>query len=410
MKRFLIVLASVAVLAGTAAKAQTSDLKFKPYGFIRNYAFFDSRATKSLSEDAFFFIPLDKVVNPVSGNDLNAVSSYNFLAITTRLGLDVTGYEIAGVKMNGKIEGDFYSMNGAVGVFRMRQAFVKLDWGASNLLIGQAWHPMAADMAHTIALETAAPFTPFSRSAQLQYNYNANDALTLTAALIQQMQYKSAGPDGSSNKYQRHAFPEIYLGLSYKNEGFLGRVGVDILNIRPHYGYEALSGKKYDELLTTVSPFAYIQYTNGDFQLKAKTILAQAGEHMQLNGGYAVSGIKNDGISCEYTPFKSSVSFVSAQYKLSDNWTLLGMLGLHKGLGTSKDIVGPVYFSGNGFANIDSMVRFTPTIQYTLGRFQFALEYDYTTVSYGDLRDNGKVENRHSVANNRILTMVKFNL
>ena len=33
---------------------------FKPYGFIRSYAFFDSRATKSLAEDMFFFIPLDE--------------------------------------------------------------------------------------------------------------------------------------------------------------------------------------------------------------------------------------------------------------------------------------------------------------------------------------------------------------
>ena len=418
MKKLAILLAAGALFLGTAVSAQdeVKDYHFKPYGFIRNYAFFDSRATKSLTEDMFFFLPLDE--NVVGGNDVNAVSSYNFQAITTRLGLDVLGYEINGVKMGGKIEGDFYCLSGTVGVFRMRQAYMTLGWDKSSLLIGQTWHPMAADMAHCINLETAAPFSPFNRSAQIQYNLNIGGGVSFTGALIENMQYISNGPDGKTNKYQRHAIPEIYAGLSFKKGGFLGRAGVDILTLRPHYGYESKTGKKYDEWFMSYSPFLYLQYTAGDFQIKAKTTYGQAADNMQMNSGYAVCGIKADGISAEYTPFQNWTSFLSAQYKLSPRWTLMGMAGYHKNLGTIEAIydgndngkMDDYYFSSNGFANIDSIIRFTPTVMYTLGRFQFAVEYDFTTAAYGTLDHYGMVSDAHNVTNHRILTMVKFNL
>lgn len=402
---------------GSSLLAQESKITLKPYGFVRSFAFFDSRATKSLAEDMFFFIPLDEDIAP-NGNDRNAVSSYNFQAISTRLGVDLTGYQVGNTRINGKIEGDFYCLNssGNTGTFRMRQAYVNFLWddrGDSgnvdvSLKVGQGWHPMAADMAHTIALETAAPFTPFSRLAQALLDVTFDNKVILTAGLFQQLQYRSNGPAGSTNKYQRHAVPELYVGLSYKDGGFLGRVGVDILSIRPQYGYST-AGIKYNDWLTTVSPFVYLQYTKGDFQLKAKSILAQAGEHMQLNSGYAATGFQSDGVSMDYTPIKSSVSFVSFQY--GKTWQVLGMLGYQKNLGTSEDVLlDHVYFSGNGYKNINQMVRFTPTVSYTVGKLQMALEYDITTVQYGsNLSARVLPQNDlHWVTNNRILALMKF--
>lgn len=418
MKKSLAITSSLLLLllGGYSLKAQEQKATLKPYGFFRSYAFFDSRATKSLTEDMFFFVPLDSKV--VGGNDVNAVSSFNYQAITTRVGLDVTGYKIGQTAISGKVEADFYCLNssGNTGTLRMRQAYVDLAWNGRGdkgttdmtLRIGQAWHPLAADMAHGINLETAAPFSPFNRSAQLMFGATFSGKTTLNAGLLQQLQYRSNGPAGSTNKYQRHAVPELYLGLSYKDGGFLGRVGVDVLSIRPQYGYDA-NGKKYDEWLTTVTPFIYLQYTKGLFQVKAKSVLAQAGEHMQLNGGYAATSFKSDGISYEYAPIRSSVNFVSFQY--GKQWQVLGMIGYQRNLGTATDIMtDKIYFSGNGFSNILQMVRFTPTVAYNLGKFQFALEYDYTTVQYGSNLSRRALaqDNLHWVGNSRILSMVKF--
>ena len=412
MKRISILIAAAALFAGTAVTAQeTTSPKFKPYGFIRNYAFVDTRATKSLAEDIFFFIPLDEKI--VNGQDVNAVSSFNFQAISTRLGLDISGYQVGNTKIGGKIEADFYCLNsgGNTGTLRMRQAYVDLIWEGSSLRIGQAWHPLAADLVHGINLETGAPFTPFNRSAQIMYNLTFSKNAALQTGFIQQLQYRSAGPDGSSNKYQRHAFPEFYVGMNFNAGPFLWRVGADVLGIRPRYGYSA-EGRKYDELLTTLNLFTFFQYTKGMVQVKAKSVLAQAGEHMQLNGGYAVTGLKSDGFSREYAPINSSVSFVSVS--VGKKIQGLGMIGYQKNLGMSRAYdhnVGGVYFSGNGYSNINQMVRFTPTVMYNLGKMQFALEYDMTMVQYAKelneyLLPTGGL---HWVANNRLLLMAKFN-
>ena len=418
MKKIAIALTAALAMTPAVLSAQESASHFKAYGFIRNYAFVDTRATKSLSEDMFFFIPLDEKV--VGDQDVNAVSSFNYQAITTRLGLDIVGYEFGGTKVTGKVEGDFYCLNSGnnTGIFRMRQAYIDLLWDKRghdgnvdySLRIGQGWHPLAADMAHTIALETGAPFSPFNRSAQVMFGATFSKSFTLNAGLLQQFQYRSAGPDGASNVYQRHAVPEFYAGLTYTSGGFLGRAGVSVLSIRPHYGYDA-SGKKYDEWLTTFNPFVYLQYTKGAFQVKAKSVYAQAGEHMQLNGGYAVTGLKDDGISNEYTPINSSVSFVSVQY--GKTWQVLGMVGYQKNLGTLKeisDLKNGVFFSGNGFRNINQMFRVSPTVAYNLGKVQFALEYNFTAVEYGDAPDKffDVTENLHWVGNHRILAMAKF--
>ena len=53
-------------------------------------------------------MPKDQKLN-AAGEDANAISSFRFAALTSRLGLDVTGYEVGGYKIGAKIETDFYS-------------------------------------------------------------------------------------------------------------------------------------------------------------------------------------------------------------------------------------------------------------------------------------------------------------
>ena len=439
MKKSLLPVFFLLALSAGAFAQEAPKQHFKPYGFIRSYVTYDTRSTKSLSEDLFFFVPLDK--NMENGVDLNSTGIFNYQAISTRLGLDILGYKVGNTGIEGKIEADFYclSSGGNIGTLRLRQAYVKLLWGEKdgfnhNLLIGQSWHPLAADLANTIALETGAPFSPFNRSAQIMYNANFASGLSLTAGLVEQMQYRSSGPAGGSNKYQRNAIlPEIYAGISFRRGGFLGRAGVSVLSIRPFYGFETITvGEdadvkeitiKHSDWLTTFNPFLFLQYTGKNFQVKAKAVYAQAGEHMQLNGGYAATALKADGLSYEYTPTRSVAGFVSGQGTFG-KIQIIGMLGYQRNLGLEggKQMLSDelYFYSGNGFKNAKQMVRVTPTFAYNIGKLQLAVEYNFTAVQYGGNSD-GKVKlgddfnldgsvaaSRHWVANNRILLMAKF--
>ena len=427
------IITSIAALAlCTTLAAQETKPKISLYGFIRNYYAFDTRESVAGTEDLFYYLPKDE--NMKDDVDLNEQGSFRFAAITSRVGLNVTGYEYNGLKFGAKIETDFYNgLTGATGtaVLRLRQAFVtvgKNDW---LVTAGQAWHPMAADMPDVFSLNTGAPFGPFSRTPQVKFDYNFTDALSLTASAIWQMQYVSAGPSGASANYIKDACtPEVYLGLNYKSGGLLLRAGVNALSIKPRANNGTV---KVDDRITTVSPFFFGQYKNGLFSAKVKTVFAEAGEHVNLNGGYGISGVKSDGVSYEYTPTRNSSTWASFMYGKKTQWILFA--GYVKNFGTKDDLYGAkngyapaanLYFSKNSFSNMNQMYRLTPTVIHNIGKFAIGLEYELTSVQYGDYKTvektvdgktvkekyigvNGLAEdNLHWITNHRIQALVKF--
>ena len=82
MKKSILTIA--AVCFALCGFAQEKKITFKPYGFIRNYAAFDSRANLSSNSDQFNMIPQDEKLNSY-GDDLNEKPDILLLSITTRL-------------------------------------------------------------------------------------------------------------------------------------------------------------------------------------------------------------------------------------------------------------------------------------------------------------------------------------
>lgn len=328
--------------AADKAEEQKSEVKehlqnhFKFYGFIRNYFTYDSRESISGTGDLFNYIPKDQKLNE-AGEDLNAQSSFRFLALTSRVGVDVSGYYIGNVHMGAKVEADFYSGlskatagNGlpsttsvtGTAAMRLRQAYATVTWkdlpmsgdakASVGLKIGQAWHPMGADHPQVFSLEVGAPFGPFSRTPLVQMDANLGDNWTITGAAIWQQQYTSSGPSGTVADYMKYScVPEMYAGVTYKNGGFLGRVGVDVLSIKPRVQGKNSQGVtvKVSDRITTASPFLYLQYTHKLFTAKAKTIYASAGEHIGIMSGYAKVDEYDDG-SWDYAPLRDRKSVV----------------------------------------------------------------------------------------------------
>lgn len=453
---FLIPLSAQEITKQEKKEAAKSHLKqhFKPYGFIRNYFTYDSRESISGTGDLYNYQPKDEdwnqtpeeaAVSGVERQDLNAQSTFRFLALTTRVGLNIVDYKWRGMEFSGKIEADFFAglsgtvhKVGGVAQLRLRQAYVTLAWDSLkmgkdfariDLTIGQTWHPMAADLCDVIALNSGAPFGPFNRSPLVKLDARLGKYITLTAAGLWQTQYMSTGPQGQTGEYMLYGkTPEAYFGLSVHDKGWIARAGVDVVSIRPrHEGVVKNVPVKVKDRLTTVSPFAYLQYKKGDFSFKAKTIFAEAGEHMNLDGGYGVSKVNEDG-SWEYTPIRTSSTWVSIVYggkvgaqEDKHPQKLQGILfgGYIKSFGT-KDALFDA--EGDGIAdmiytarpnNTNQLWRLSPTLLYTVGKFQLGLEYEITSVQYGrggvnaatGLADAGL----HWVTNHRVQFMTKFN-
>lgn len=443
----VVLLSFCALNAAAADKEQKTEPKnnFKLYGFIRNYFAFDSRESVSGTGDLFYYLPKDVKMNEAGTEDLNATSSFRFLALTSRLGVDVSGYSINNVHFGAKIEGDFYaglsnSSNTNAGVYfpgnakisgtataRLRQAFATITWkelgkeqqNSVGLKIGQAWHPMAADHPHLFSLEVGAPFGPFSRTPLAQMDANLGEYWVLSAAAIWQMQYQSTGPIGGSALYMKYGkTPEMYAALAYKSKGFLLRAGVDMVSIKPRV-LGQLDGNtvKVSDRKTSVLGYVFTQYSYKKFAVKAKTTFGQGGEHMNLMSGYAKISENSDG-SWNYASLRNSSSWVSMSY--GKKWQGVLFLGYVKNLGLAEAASAPlakadVYFCGNGFSNINQMYRINPQIIYNIGKLNVGLEYQLTNVQYGEY-DGGKLneyglatKNLHWVCNHRVNMMVKYN-
>ncbi|MGM9763747.1 MAG: hypothetical protein ACI3ZQ_06990 [Candidatus Cryptobacteroides sp.] len=410
---------------------------YKFYGFIRNYFAFDTRECTAGTGDLFFYLPKDENWNEDHSVDLNQQNSFRFLSLTSRVGVDVTGYQVGNVHFGAKFEADFYAgLSGVTGTatLRLRQAYATVTWkdlalngkekASVALKMGQAWHPFAADMPHSFSLETGAPFGPFSRTPQITMDANLGSHWTLSASAIWQMQYTSAGPAGASANYLKYALnPEAYFGLTYKTGGFLVRAGVDVLSIKPRNtgtvtkdieGVPTAVKVKVKDRLTTVSPFVFLQYAHGLFGIKAKTVFGEAGEHFNLMSGYAHTSTNEDG-SWGYTPLRNSSTWVSLSYGKKWQGVLFGGYVKNLGLKAASELPltkDDIYFSKNGVSTIRQMWRIEPEILFNYGKFTIGLEYNYTAVEYGDgksycsrgLADTG----RHWVGNHRIQGMIKF--
>ena len=451
MKKTLLFASLLALFTMGAFAQEKEKPSFKFYGFVRNYACYDTRESLTSNSEQFYYMPKDIKLD-ANGEDLNAQDNIMLLSITTRLGLNVSGLEFLGSKTSAKIEADFAGFGTSNTVLRIRQAYAKMDWEHSKVLVGQAWHPAMGDMMPDVfSLETGAPFTPFSRTPQIRYDYETKN-VKLTATALYQFQYTSYGPNGASFDYARNAIvPEMYFQGTIKSGDFMMGLGVDVLTLKPrtqynvteksivntpvvdangnkiYYdeaGFIASEGKPVyvqstkettktyksnDQLMISVTPTLFASYKKGNWGVKGRVTYAQNAAHMSMISGYAVTEKLENG-DWKYSSINSIGGWVDATYKLNlkkGYFTFCCFAGYTKNLGCMNEIKGDIYMRGE--KNMDYMWRVAPSILYTHNAMQIGVEYNPTTVGYGKPDSKYNMSDVHAVTNHRICAMLKYN-
>lgn len=410
------------MLSINAAAQVKSTIKFKPYGFVRNYISYDSRQCLNLMGETFNIMPLDEKLNEDGSEDLNAVDELSFVAFTTRFGVDVVGPSIGKANSSAKIEADFCGYGSNNTLFRIRQAFVRLQWERLTLTCGQTWHPMVIQVMPTVAgLATGSPFAPFNRSPQLNMSLNMGRGWNFTAAALYQFPNVSVGPDGTSYDYSRWSkIPEIYLSWKHSGEHFTLGAGVDILSLMPRKSSTALRSitdengtttqqevqVRANDRVTGISSEIFADYMSGKFNLKGKVVYGENTSHLTMVSGYGATSYDPTTGSYDYAPIRSLSSWLNATY--GSRWIAGIMLGYLKGLGAKEDFISTDDFWMRGAKNTDYIYRISPSISYVAKNLALALELDYTAVGYGDVAINGRTNALRTVDNLRVCLMVKY--
>ena len=407
-KQFFFILFSFLTILELPAMEPTPS--YKIYGFVRSDWYYNSRQNVEALDGLFNIFPKPGVVNVITGEDTNATPASEMLSVASRLGFDFTGTAILGAKSSAKIECDFAGITSSYYLIRIRQAYMKLNWEKTELLVGQTWHPMFVNLQPiTPALSVGTPFQPFNRSPQIRLNQKLNDNLTLTTAVSYQMQYMSQGPIGASASYMKNGLlPGLHIGLDYKSKSFVAGIGVDGKSILVN-----------QERLNSGAAVLYTGYTNKKFQVRAKTVLGQNMSEYLMIGGYGVSGKKqsvNNTFVNTYTNFNTSTSWLSLAYGTKVQVGLYG--GFSKNLGTNKNLLADkdkftAYgygFYGDGVNQLllDQLYRVSPHITYNLSNFKLGCEYECTVAKYGTIQSNGTVINPENFTNNRVSATISY--
>ncbi len=369
-----------------------------------NDFYINSRQNFEVLDGLFSIFPKPVDIN-TNGKDKNAVPNAEMLSVATRLGIDFRGTPIMGAKSTAKIECDFAGISTSYYLIRIRQAYLKLNWEKTELLVGQTWHPLFGSVLPTVpSLNTGSPFQPFNRSPQVRAKHMLTNELSVIGSVNYQMQYMSQGPLGASPSYLKNALlPDIFVGLESKSKHLISGVGFDTKMLKIN-----------DARLSSGSAVAYTQYADNQLQIKAKAIYGQnLSDHLMI-GGYGISNESTTN-NIVYTNFNTLSSWLNLVYGTKVQTGIF--VGFSQNLGTNEnlniDAAGIITAYGYGFYAdtqqlMDRIYRIAPHITYNLSNFKLGFEYELTSADYGKIQGNGRIENSSAATNHRAMATISY--
>ncbi len=431
MKHLFVVLLVLGFLP-VKAQVKTEEPKYgiNFSGFVKNDFFWDTRESYTIREGHFLLYPKE-VSNDAEGNDINDKTSFNFLSIQTRITGKITAPDAFGAKTSALIEADFFGNENAAFVdangFRLRHAYVKLNWEKTELLTGQFWHPffIPGCFSGVVSFNTGAPMQPFSRNPQIRLTHKPGK---VSMAAIVSAQRDFTSPQGSAS-LRYSSLPDLSAIVSYetnnveKKSGFLTGVAVDYKVLQPLLT-TSKGGNTFvtNEKISGFSATAFIRYKNPAYTIKFQGILGQNLFDLTMLGGYAVHSI-TDTVrnTVDYTALKNLTGW--AEFNTNGEKFQVGLwVGYTENLGAGDNIL--VYSNKAGGtdatvrgANVKSILRLSPRIIFISGKFNFATELEYTNAAYASRDANGLpnrdemgvITDTEGVSNIRLLLSVIYN-
>ncbi len=406
-------------------------------GFVKTDIFYDTRQSGCIREGHFLLYP-ENVLLDANNKDINDKPSFNMLSIQTRLKGSITAPDAFGAKTSGVLEADFFGNEnnnfGDLNGFRLRHAFVKLNWKSTELLVGQYWHPMfiAESFPGVLSFNTGAPFQAFSRNPQIRVSKTFG-GLKLFASAYSQRDFASAGPVytksvsgeytssvvACSNFLRNASIPGAHFQMQFmpdSSENLFG-AGVDYKTLMPElYTVDYTKTRTFEssETIGSISATAFVKLKFKPVTLRIDGIVAQNAYDMSMLGGYAVRQISDS-----LTGAKEFASLNTGSLWLDLNThgkkIQFGLFaGYSKNLGSSDSIQTDAYYKKEIYyargSNIDKVYRLSPRILFISGKLDIGFEIEHTIATYGKANGDkkGGVTDGKSFSNTRGLLVFLY--
>ena len=395
-----------------------SKLKFKYYGFIRNDVMFDTRQTVDVREGSVVMWPAD-VNFDKNHKDINAASQFQMLAVLSRLGLTVSLDNVLNAKLTGLVEGDFFgNAESGINEFRLRHAWITLDWGKTQLGFGQFWHALTIPemFPGTVNFSGGAPFMPFNRNPQIRLTHKLSEKFTVTAAALSQRDFTA-----NTAPYINSAVPSANLQVQYKSKNVLFGVAGHFEQLRPKLSSGTLNLAS-NERVNSVTTMAFAKVKTNLVTVKAQAVLAQNAGSFIMLGGF-VGYTPQDGGLEVYKTINTQSYWIDIQGN-GKKWIPGFFAGYSKNNGTNSEYSSENGYTaaaygfpatvtgigaGNGSRTINYTYRIAPRIEYQVKKLKFGFETEYSFAQWGDGNFKGTANtNLNNVENLRVIFATTF--
>ncbi|MFI1773735.1 hypothetical protein [Thalassobellus citreus] len=381
----LSLMLSISFLMTAQKKGLQSIIKFS--GYISNDASINTRQSVSARGEGLFVLAPEPILLDNEGNDINKTPSFNFIGINSRIRAKITGPVAFGAKTSGMIEGDFFGVNADSKFnFRLRHAFLKLDWTKSQLLVGQYWHPTFLPQCYpgTVSFGSGSPFNPLARNPQFRFTYNSGK-ITMSLTQLTNGHFRNKG---AADSQINSLIPEFHLHIHYKTENFIGGIGLGHKTLRP----EIITTNNYitKQKVNSNTALAFAKITLKKLTIKTYGIYGQNNDNLVMMGGYAAieKNYTQDQIAkgiVEYTPYNNITSWLDIN-TIGKTFVAGVFAGYSENLGATKKVDITSYTGRWG--NVKNMMRVSPRLVFISNRTSIGTEIEYSYVNYSASAQN----------------------
>ena len=389
-QRYLLLVLLLAAAHADPACAQNNDggSRFDLSGFLKVDAFYDTRQTVAAREGEFLLYP-----SPVeeqlqddedAGNedahseriDVNDRSNFNMTSFYSRLRLEIAAPEVLGGETAGIVEGDFLgTTDGLENTLRLRHAFVDIDWGTHEVILGQYWSPLFVPQVfpRTVSFNLGVPIQPLARFPQVRLTARPSEQVSLIGALSVQ---RDAYQDIAGRKTQQQAgVPGAHLHAQFSSDVLFAGAGTYLRTVRPELA---------SERVTSGALSAYARLETARWAVRAQALYGtNMADHLML-GGYARAALSDQQVT--YRNLRTLATW--ADFSVAwENFSIGLFGGYTANLGASGDVPpsASVAFQARG-SDLAHVWRVSPRIKYDIGTVRFALELESTTALYASER------------------------
>lgn len=411
-----------------------SNIKVKPYGYIKYEAYGDSRQVVGSGSDQLLLLP-EPILLSATCSDINASPQFGMSVYESRVGFELIdlNLENQGAKTKAIFEFNLRGINDpaiitglpesrhevTLGSVIVRHAFLDVQWLNYNVIAGLYWHPLIVlpCFPHIMSQNCGQPFETESRNTQVRFTYYLKN-LELSFTALSQLQYVSNGPSDFTAKYIRDAIiPNLNFRTIYSFENYEATVlgfSIDYKRLVPQISTD--QNFKTHAAVDSIIFEAFGSIIKEPWSLRSKIIYSENAADQGLISGYGVHTFNETTGCATYTPTRAMSAWLDFSYTFCCDQMEFGFyaaytknLGAKKSLYFSPETGEPILYTLIPATNItDSAFRLSPRWVLAWNNMRIGLELEWTQAHYGDITRSGKIANAYPISNVRLLSAAYY--